>query len=208
MDEAKKKLMDRADELGIKVSKFWTLERIQLAVTTAENALPPKVVDETSSENSANQECPSNACQELQDEWGKDVKCYNPDSKYCSACEKDFPDTTAVCKAKTSECALQSKAAKSAPKASKTGTGRPSGRVKVGFGHVEGTQAAAIDVCLQAGMAKVDILKHINDVGLNKNALPDYDLWMRTMRHFDDLKKLHGITIVKDVHGIYKGTVA
>jgi len=139
MDEAKKKLMDRADELGIKVSKFWTLERIQLAVTTAENALPPKVVDETSSENSANQECPSNACQELQDEWGKDVKCYNPDSKYCSACEKDFPDTTAVCKAKTSECALQSKAAKSAPKASKTGTGRPSGRVRTRpRGHARG----------------------------------------------------------------------
>lgn len=196
MDEKRKALMDKAVELGVEVSKFWNTERIALAVQQAEEK--QKEIDKISLENSSNQECPSNACQELQEEWDKEVKCFNPSSKYCQACEKDFPETKAICEKRTLESPSQAKGEKKAPKS------KASSRIKVGFGHVEGTQAAAIDLCLQQGMAKEDIIKSLNDSGLNRNSLSDDDLWSRVNRHFADLKECHGITITKD-DGVYSG---
>lgn len=216
MDIEKKKIMDEADALGVHVSKFWTMERIQLVVNQAKEKQvkeqPTQKAEETqkdkeenSLEKTENQECPAQACQELQDMWGKVVTCYNANSNYCKACEKDFPDTKAICEAKTLETATQVKVKKVAAK--KTGSGHPSGRIKIGFGHVEGTQAAAIDLALQQGMTKENMIKHLNDINLNANGLDDANMWTRITRHFADLKECHSIEIIKDVNNVYTGKV-
>ena len=160
-----------------------------------------EVKTENSSENPTIeiQECPSEACQELQDIWASGKGCYNSASKYCKSCGDDFPATKQICEKRTLEAAQ--KVADSKVKAK---TSKP---VKVGFGHKQGTQAAGIDLLLQAGTTKADFLKRMNEDGYNKNHITDYDMWMRILTHFRDLKENHGIVITKD-NGIYKGTVA
>lgn len=159
----------------------------------------PEVKAENSSENPAieKQECPSEACQELQDIWASGKGCYNSSSKYCISCGKDFPAAKEICEKRTLEAAAVIKEKKTASKSTV---------VRIGFGHKQGTQAAGIDCFLQEGHTKTEFLELMNSHGYNKNKITDYDMWMRIQTHFRDLKVNHGIVITK-VDGIYKGVV-
>jgi hypothetical protein len=145
--------------------------------------------------------CPADACQILQDTWESGGGAYNAMSKYCKACEKDFPKVKAICEARTTE---QKK--KVVEKKASKGTGRK--MVKVGYGHKEGTQAAYLDSCFMKGMTMEQLIKGINDNGLNMYEREDSILRSRIFRHIDDLKRDHGIIVKADSKGVYKGEKA
>ena len=144
------------------------------------------------------QECPSGACQELQDIWAEGKGCYDPASKYCKECGKDEPATKTICEQRTLEAKVkkvEAKAKKTVPRSSKVST--------VGFGHVIGTQAAAIDSYLLTGMTKEEMVKQLNKDGKNFYSIEDSKLGSRIQTHFNHLKKLHGVTINKDAEKRY-----
>lgn len=138
------------------------------------------------------QSCPAGACQELQDVWAKGEGAFDPNSKYCKSCMVDEPTTAEICKAKT----LEAKAKKAEKKAAQST--RASKVPTVGFGHVVGTQAAAIDSYLISGMSIEAMVKQLNKDGKNFYSIADSKLKSRIKNHFNHLKTLHGIGIIKE----------
>ncbi len=198
MDDKRKQLMAEADELGCSFSKFWTTERIELTINNHKADLTQRSSAENSLGNKGNGECPSDACQELQDQWNKTVTCFSETSRYCITCQKDFPNTYIICQTKS-----EGIAAKAVAKERKSGNGNGKGRVKVGFGHVDGTQAAKIDLCLLEGMTKEKIIEALQP--LNDNKLDNATLWQRIKRHFDDLRKCHSVVVKRNEQGFWQG---
>lgn len=138
--------------------------------------------------------CPAGACQILQDMWESGKGAYDANSKYCKSCAKDFPDAKAICEERT----IVMKKAKVKKSSGKSGV------VKVGFGHKEGTQAAHLDSLLAKGSTKEQIIKSINDSGLNVNDREEKIMWARVLRHIDHLQREHGVKTTKDKNGSYK----
>jgi hypothetical protein len=174
---------------------------------TAENTpndapVTPEVVPEIPLENPEIQiqECPADGCQELQDIWNSGGGCYNESSKYCKSCSIDFPLAKEICMKRSIEA--QTKVAEKKV-AEKKSTPRTSSAIKEGFGHRAGTQAAGIDAILQEGGGTPEqILQKLVADGYNRNSLTMDDLWRRTLTHFSDLKRNHGLKITK-ANGIY-----
>ncbi len=168
----------------------------------AEPEPAPEVVPENSLENSQIpiQECPSDACQELQDVWASGKGCHNPESKYCVACANDFLATAEICQKRTIEAQAKAVEKKITPhKTSSVGKG--------GYGHRTGTQAEGIDkILIAGGGTPEEILQRLVEQGYNRNQLNMDDLWRRTLTHFSDLKRNHGMKIVK-VNGNYSVVV-
>lgn len=142
-------------------------------------------------------ECPSGACQELQDIWAEGKGCYDRASKYCTQCGVDEPATKSICEARTLEAKAKVVAKKTTP--------RVSTKVLGGFGHRAGTQAEAIDKYLMIGMTKKEMVRQLDLDGLNKHEMVPSDVWTRILSHFKDLRTCHGIIITKDETGKYFG---
>lgn len=158
----------------------------------AEKKVEKKVVKKSKPKTET---CPANACQVLQDLWLKGGGAYNATSKYCRACGKDFPETKAVCESRTLEAKAKAVVKKSPGK---------SAVEKVGHGHRKGTQAACIDLLLEKGATKQQLIDGVNKAGLNTNSLAPDAMWTRIARHIDHLNREHGVKINRK-DGVYKG---
>jgi hypothetical protein len=141
-------------------------------------------------------ECPTDACQELQDLWMKGILgAYEAKSKACKTCEKDFPETFNVCKVGTPEKTV---------KVAKAKKERVSTKEYNEWKHGITTQAAVIDNKLMNGGFQMDLLvAELIDLGLSNR-----DKGIATKRvqsHIQHLKKdpEHGFKIVQE-KGFYK----
>ncbi len=141
-------------------------------------------------------ECPTEACQELQENWLKGIKgVYSTSSKYCKSCGKDFPRVQEICKL-GAEAELLKKTTAKAKKVSKKGNKEVNQ-----LGHGVGTQSDFIDTALLTGGMKVDDLtQELIDRGLSVRDVTTTK--KRVFIHFNHLKREHGITINK-AGGIY-----
>ncbi len=172
-------------------------KKVEKEIEVKAEEKPPEVEKQISSENLEIQiqECPADACQELQDVWASGKGCYNSNSNYCKSCGTDFPATKEICEKRSIE--VQTKVVE------KKSTPRISSVTKEGFGHRAGTQAAGIDAILQeGGGTPVQFVALLKERGYNTRNITDDDLWRRTLTHMSDLKRNHGIKIAK-VNGVY-----